>query len=291
MISTIAKRILIIQIIVVSSLNCALFQKRNLKLTNAVEENLIPKDGNLRIIAAPIYLPLGVGAGILDVFIIHPIAVIPDAAEDTIGVLWTSQNSGYYTKLGAIPFSALATPPFFIMAWSYHWFFNDNDRPHEVDTRTTVPTKLNTFEDWKKKMYEAIQDKDLQKMYEYVYEFEKFRRNPETVLILIEVRERLAKQKKQNEETNLLSSILSFPSSNEKVRKYILQEFLISDSSLNFRQFIRNCKELECKSVILKKIKNLGNDPYTLTEFIKLYFEKATPEEKERFMKHLQAIE
>jgi hypothetical protein len=94
--------------------NCAIFQKKNLLLVNAVEENLIPEDKNKKILALPLIVPVGMIAGLLDVFIVHPISVLPRVGRETISSLWTSREKlGYVTRMGTIPFSTIASPPVF----------------------------------------------------------------------------------------------------------------------------------------------------------------------------------
>lgn len=281
--------ILLIQISLIFCFNCALFQKKNLRLTNAVEENLIPEDNTIAILTAPIYIPVGITAGILDVFVVHPIAVIPDAAEDTLNALWKSQNSGYYTKMGAVPFSILATPPFFVMSWTYHWFFNKGQYHYQSGIKTSK--KEIQFDDWKLAMKVSISDQDINKLYANYKIHDKFSNQPDTVSILIDARENLAKKKSKTEEWNLLNEILKYPSTNEEVRNYVLKELLNSKSPSGFLKFIHKCKHVECRKSLLKKIQTSETSSYNLSEMIRIYFDIATQAEKEKFMKQLQAIE
>ncbi|EPG64384.1 hypothetical protein LEP1GSC061_3690 [Leptospira wolffii serovar Khorat str. Khorat-H2] len=94
--------------------NCAIFNRKNTPLVVKVEEHLIPEDTGPRILAAPIYIPLGLVAGILDLFIVHPIIRIPDAYRDTIQVLWTPHpENGYVTRMAFLPIVTALTPFFF----------------------------------------------------------------------------------------------------------------------------------------------------------------------------------
>ncbi|PJZ26648.1 hypothetical protein CH352_04540 [Leptospira hartskeerlii] len=95
--------------------NCAVFNRNNTPLVVKVEENLVPEDTGKKIIAAPIFIPLGLVAGVLDLFIVHPIIRIPDAFNDTISLLWTPRGNGYVTNMGFLPISIVLTPIVFTL--------------------------------------------------------------------------------------------------------------------------------------------------------------------------------
>ncbi|TGK44598.1 hypothetical protein [Leptospira andrefontaineae] len=90
--------------------NCAVFNRNNTPLIVKVEENLVPEDTGKKIIAAPLFIPLGLVAGILDLLIVHPIIRIPDAFNDTVSLLWTPRGNGYVTNMGFLPISIVLTP-------------------------------------------------------------------------------------------------------------------------------------------------------------------------------------
>lgn len=98
----------------VSSWNCAIFNRNNTPLVVRVEKHLVPEEPVPKVLAAPFYLPVGLAAGLLDLFIVHPIIRIPDAYRDTISALWTPHpENGYMTRMAFLPFSVLLTPVFF----------------------------------------------------------------------------------------------------------------------------------------------------------------------------------
>ncbi len=139
-------------------MNCAIFQKKNLLLVNAVEENLIPEDKNKKILALPLIVPVGMMAGLLDVFIVHPISVLPRVGRDTISSLWTPKEKlGYVTRMGTIPFSTIATPPVFSFFWLHYWLFDGRENS-AIDTSPVLNddewiTSLNFYykeKEWKK---------------------------------------------------------------------------------------------------------------------------------------------
>jgi hypothetical protein len=272
--------------------SCALFQKKNLRLTTAVEENLVPENSPWNILAVPVYLPLGITAGLLDVFIVHPISVIPDAAEDTIDTFWRSRNPGYFTKMGAVPFSIIGTPPFFVMAWSYHWFFKKEGSYQ----RKEIPKQPSlSYEEWKLAMEDAIQNEDRSKLEKLYLSHKSYPSKPETVLFLIEASKSFRKKNKPSP-TKLLEAILTYPASNEDVRNYILKEFesspgLFLDSSVH--NFLKGCKYPDCRKAVLKKIQTQERTiyPYKISSLVELYFHIATDEEKEKFLKQIRTLE
>ena len=115
---------IILSILIFSFISCAGFNRKNLLLATAVEENLVPEKPPMRYIAAPLYLPLGIAGGFLDVFLIHPLRSVPRAADDTIGALWRNREGGYITKMGAVPFLTVASPVFFAAVWMVRSFFD-----------------------------------------------------------------------------------------------------------------------------------------------------------------------
>ncbi len=97
---------------------CAAFNRKNTPLVAAIETHLVPDSTPAKVAVFPLILPLGIVAGLIDVFIIHPISVIPDATRDVRRWIWRPQSkSGYVTIIGSIPFKLLATPPVFLIDW------------------------------------------------------------------------------------------------------------------------------------------------------------------------------
>ncbi len=97
--------------------NCAGFNKRNTPLIVAVEENLVPNKQPQKILLAPLYIPIGIVGGILDIFIIHPAIQTGSAYIDTKDFLWNIEFNGYVTEMGSLPIRALASPVVFSIDW------------------------------------------------------------------------------------------------------------------------------------------------------------------------------
>lgn len=141
------------------SFNCAIFQKKNLLLVNAVEENLIPEDKNKKILTLPLIVPVGMIAGLLDVFIVHPISVLPRVSRETISSLWTSREKlGYVTRMGTIPFSTIASPPVFSFFWLHYWLFDGRDN------NSINPPAVLSDEEWIASLEVNYKEKEWQKL-------------------------------------------------------------------------------------------------------------------------------
>lgn len=97
---------------------CAVFDRKNTILVNAVEQNLVPESGAARWLLAPIYLPVGLAAGVLDAFLVHPLRMIPEAISDTDDFLWEfSDETGYVTHAGSIVYRTAVSPVVFTVIW------------------------------------------------------------------------------------------------------------------------------------------------------------------------------
>lgn len=90
---------------------------------------MVPKEMPAKALAAPLYLPVGMVGGVLDVFLIHPILVIPDAWDTTVESLWTG-GAGYVTAMGSLPIRTALTPVLFsLMVLFESAFDTSNDAP------------------------------------------------------------------------------------------------------------------------------------------------------------------
>ncbi|EQA45706.1 hypothetical protein LEP1GSC050_2448 [Leptospira broomii serovar Hurstbridge str. 5399] len=110
----VARILLFFSCIIIFGYNCAIFNRNNTPLIVRVEKHLVPEKPVPKIIAAPFYIPVGLLAGLLDLFIVHPIMRIPNAYQDTISILWTPRpENRYVTRMAFLPFSVLLTPVIF----------------------------------------------------------------------------------------------------------------------------------------------------------------------------------
>ncbi|MEI7012189.1 hypothetical protein [Leptospira licerasiae] len=123
-------------------LNCAVFNRGNTPIVVKVEEHLVPEETGKKILAAPLFIPLGLVAGVLDLFIVHPIIRIPDAFDDTVSLLWTSKGNGYVTNMGFLPISIVLTPIVFTLDLFVRSSFDINgNTDHSRIESKSIPKK------------------------------------------------------------------------------------------------------------------------------------------------------
>ncbi len=97
---------------------CAWQNPANRQAWQAFEANLVPEDKFAFAVTLPLTLPAVLLAVLLDTFVLHPVAVLDDAAGDT-SELWQEldwQNS-YYSELAVTPARVAWTPVYFALDW------------------------------------------------------------------------------------------------------------------------------------------------------------------------------
>jgi hypothetical protein len=58
---------------IVAAANCAAFNRRNTPLVGLVEKHMVPAKMPAKALAAPLYIPIGMVGGLIDVFLVHPV--------------------------------------------------------------------------------------------------------------------------------------------------------------------------------------------------------------------------
>jgi len=94
---------------------CACFNKDNVPTLNFVEKHLVPESTTGQVVASPVLFPIGLVALGLDIAIVHPAMVVPDAASDTKDALWDhfDWDKMYVTGCAALPWRTFGTPVVF----------------------------------------------------------------------------------------------------------------------------------------------------------------------------------
>src|SRR6185295_17377584 len=85
----------------------------NTPLIGLVEKHVVPQSTTGKVLAAPLYVPVGMVAGILDVFIVHPYLEIPNAWKDMVELFWTREKKRYVTEMGSLPLRLGISPVVF----------------------------------------------------------------------------------------------------------------------------------------------------------------------------------
>ena len=125
--------------------NCAGFNKRNTLLLVAVEENLVPDKQPQKILLAPVYIPIGIVGGILDIFIIHPAIQTGSAFVDTKDFLWNIQFNGYMTEMGSLPIRVVASPVVFTIDWLIRSAFDVTPSVERKPPQEISEDQMNNF--------------------------------------------------------------------------------------------------------------------------------------------------
>lgn len=97
-----------------AAFNCAAFNRRNTPIVGIVEKHMVPEKMPAKALAAPVYIPIGMVGGLVDVFVVHPVMEMPAAWEDVVDLFWTG-DAGYVTAMGSLPVRAVASPVFFAL--------------------------------------------------------------------------------------------------------------------------------------------------------------------------------
>ena len=100
---------------------CSMFRTDNRRTLNLLDRELAPEDTAAKVALAPITLPVGVAAFAADLAVVHPIATIDDAWEDTEELLWRSHDESALRRALVMPLAAIATPFVFAGDWFGRW--------------------------------------------------------------------------------------------------------------------------------------------------------------------------
>ncbi|MCB9896960.1 MAG: hypothetical protein H6825_03035 [Planctomycetes bacterium] len=79
---------LVALLLVLAAPGCAWTNRDNRPVWNAFEQNLVPDDETLQWVTAPVTIPLGIVAIVVDLFVAHPIQVMDDA--------WGASTDGWH---------------------------------------------------------------------------------------------------------------------------------------------------------------------------------------------------
>jgi len=101
-------------ILLASAMNCAVFDARNRRLTNRLDEIIAPESTAARAALAPVIVPVGTASLTLDLILIHPFSTIPDCAVDAHEIIWENPRGGTVRQIFFFIPKVIATPIFFV---------------------------------------------------------------------------------------------------------------------------------------------------------------------------------
>ena len=96
---------------------CAFTAEENRPLTTALDDAVRPESTGAKIALAPVFVPVGAGTLLLDVFVLHPVMILPDAVEDTSELVWEEPSGTYVTQAFLFVPKLAVTPVVFVFDW------------------------------------------------------------------------------------------------------------------------------------------------------------------------------
>ncbi len=106
---------------------CAVFDSDNRRLLNTLDGAVQPESTPVRVALAPVALPVGTAALVTDMVLVHPVCVIPDAADDVYQLYWKPRDIDILRKALMLPLSIVLTPPTFLGDWLVRSLFIMDD--------------------------------------------------------------------------------------------------------------------------------------------------------------------
>lgn len=258
---------------------CAIFNRENHRLVNIVEEKVVPKNLTLKIIAAPIYIPIGIVSGILDVFIIHPIAVLPKVADHTIDSLWTPKGHKYITTMGIIPFSMIATPFFFFGDWTYHWFFEEG--PYKSPDQKNG--KVLTQDEWYQELTTAFQSNQIDRLNNLVPQCYQYETTQGIAKLMISIH-------KKNQDHSSFYCMYAGKIGQEFYEDYMIEEFNRLNESTKYYTiaFFKNLQSKKGSKAVLNKILDSKTPKTEITTLVQNLFDLNQKEDIDTFLQKIR---
>jgi hypothetical protein len=106
---------------------CAVMNKENRivlnSLDNAAEGSFITGSTTAKVVAAPIALPVGMTAGLIDMAVVTPVRATVPAAADTNSYLWKDPQGSDLRQMMLFMPKVAATPIVFISDWAFRSVF------------------------------------------------------------------------------------------------------------------------------------------------------------------------
>ena len=96
---------------------CAFTNPDNTPLLTALDNSVRPESTTEKILLTPVFVPVGLACGALDICLVHPIRALGFAGEDTYHAVWADPRGSFAAQsLKAIP-KAVVTPVVFAFCW------------------------------------------------------------------------------------------------------------------------------------------------------------------------------
>jgi hypothetical protein len=103
--------------LLLAAAGCACSNPRNTPLLTALDDSVTPGTTTAKVAWGPVFVPVGVTCGALDILVLHPTHALKLGAEDTYGVLWKDPAGTPAEQTVAFLPKAVATPVVFTFCW------------------------------------------------------------------------------------------------------------------------------------------------------------------------------
>tara|TARA_Y100001937_G_scaffold62768_1_gene86127 strand:+ start:28860 stop:29189 length:330 start_codon:yes stop_codon:yes gene_type:complete len=103
---------------------CAFMVKENRRLTNALDSVVSPESTMAKVVLSPVFVPVGAVSLAADAIVIHPVAVIPQAADDTLDAIWREPEGSIIWQTFLFVPKVVFSPVFFSFDWLFRSLFD-----------------------------------------------------------------------------------------------------------------------------------------------------------------------
>jgi hypothetical protein len=108
---------------------CAFNNPANTPLLTALDGAVQPESTAAKVALGPVFVPVGVTCGVLDICVVHPAQSVPRAASDAWRVVWKNAGGSFTQQSLLFVPRVVTTPVVFCFAWARRSLFDVN-RPH-----------------------------------------------------------------------------------------------------------------------------------------------------------------
>ena len=96
---------------------CAFTNPDNTLLLTALDSTVKPESTTGKVLLTPVFVPVGLASGALDICVVHPVRALAFAGKDTYRAVWAEPRGSFAAQaLRAIP-KAVVTPVVFAFCW------------------------------------------------------------------------------------------------------------------------------------------------------------------------------
>lgn len=263
------RRFIFIAFLLCCTPGCAVFNRENTRALNFVEAKLVPSDPFAKKLTYPLTIPASLAAVTFDMFILHPISVIPDAIDDAKKLSWEKMDwsEHYFTSSAALAPCAALTPLTFTGSFLLRSTFDMPHRTLRKDTDRTEEERL--LKDAQKALREERLD-DALRQAEEALKKSPYRTEAQEVLVSVLLEkmdiERLVSQRMLLPWNSAIEKryvrALSSASSEDRIRLLFLIErrkFYDIHPTSGFLQAIINVLRNDDRAVRMKALSVLGN--------------------------------